>query len=265
MGPEIPRPSPRAQGRSSPGGGARAAGPLARPSGNLIPSDYRLPWDVRSLLGALADGGALLALRSGWGREAVTALGRVEGRTVGFVASDPRHRGGILFPETCAKMARFVRFCSEFSVPLVFLADVPGFMVGPEVERGGIVRAGAELFSAIANAGVPKLCVVLRKAFTAGLYAMGGPGFDPAAFVALPGASIAIYGREAIERLARGRKLSAEEKASLKEMQEEAEDPRVLLRKGLLDEVVEPEHLRGRIATFLRGEPSGGRGDEDSR
>lgn len=245
---------PARRGEAPPTAEPRPPSPWPTAPGGLIPADYRVAWDVRPLLGALADGGALLELRSGWGREAITALGRVEGRSVGFVASDPKHRGGILFPETCAKMARFVRFCSDFSVPLVFLADVPGFMVGPEVERGGIVRAGAELFSAIARAGVPKLCVVLRKAFTAGLYAMGGPGFDPSAFVALPGASIAIYGREAIERLAKGRKLSAEEKASLKEMEEEAGDPRVLLRKGLLDEVVEPEHLRDRIAAFVDGD-----------
>ena len=116
---------------------------------------------------------------------------------IGIVANQPKWKGGVLFGDSADKAARFVWLCDAFEVPLLFLADVPGFMIGKKVEREGIIRHGAKMISAISDATVPKICVVLRKAYGAGLYAMCGPGFEPDATLALPQASIAVMGPEA--------------------------------------------------------------------
>jgi acetyl-CoA carboxylase carboxyltransferase component len=116
---------------------------------------------------------------------------------VGIVANQPKHLGGVLFVDSADKAARFVWLCDAFNVPLLFLADVPGFMIGTKVERQGIIRAGAKMVAAVSEATVPKLSVIVRKAYGAGLYAMCGPAFDPDACLALPTASIAVMGAQA--------------------------------------------------------------------
>jgi acetyl-CoA carboxylase carboxyltransferase component len=130
-------------------------------------------------------------------RELVTGLGRLDGRPIGIVASQPKWKGGVLFVDSADTAARFIWLCDAFDIPLLFLADVPGFMIGKAVERQGIIRHGAKMISAVADATVPKICVVLRKAYGAGLYAMCGPGFQPDVTLALPQASIAVMGPEA--------------------------------------------------------------------
>src|SRR5205814_4799262 len=127
----------------------------------------------------------------------VTGFARLGGRAIGVIASQPNHKGGVLFVDSADKAARFIWLCDAFEIPLLFLADVPGFMIGKAVERQGIIRHGAKMISAVSDASVPKFCVVLRKAYGAGLYAMCGPGFDPDATIALPQASIAVMGPEA--------------------------------------------------------------------
>ena len=119
---------------------------------------------------------------------------RLDGRVVGIVANQPKQRGGVLFVDSADKAARFIWTCNAFNVPLLFLADVPGFMIGTQVERQGIIRAGAKMISAVSEATVPKLSVIVRKAYGAGLYAMAGPAFDPDACIALPNAKIAVMG-----------------------------------------------------------------------
>src|SRR5207249_7085172 len=131
-----------------------------------------------------------------YAKEAVVGLGRLDGRVIGVVANQPMHNGGVLFVDSSDKVARFVWLCDAFNIPLVFLADVPGFMIGSKVERQGIIRHGAKLITAISEATVPKFCVVVRKAYGAGLYAMAGPGFEPDATLALPTARIAVMGPE---------------------------------------------------------------------
>ena len=133
----------------------------------------------------------------------------VDGKPVGFVANNPVVKGGVLFADTADKAARFVWCCDAFNIPLVFLADVPGFMIGTQVERGGIIRHGAKMVTAISEATVPKLCVVLRKAYGAGLYAMAGPAFEPEATIALPTAKIAVMGPEAAVNAVFANKIAA--------------------------------------------------------
>ncbi len=149
------------------------------------------------MIDALVDQGSLFEVKKLFAKEMVTGFGRLSGKTIGIVASQPKHKGGVLFVDSADKAARFVWLCDAFEIPLLFLADVPGFMIGTAVERQGIIRHGAKMISAVADATVPKICVVLRKAYGAGLYAMCGPGFQPDATIALPQSSIAVMGPEA--------------------------------------------------------------------
>src|SRR4029450_10782012 len=129
--------------------------------------------------------------------ELVVGLARLDGRPIGVVANNPAAKGGVLFVDSADKAARFVWCCDAFNVPLLFLADVPGFMVGTQVAAQGIIRHGAKMVTAISEATVPKICVVVRKAYGAGLYAMSGPALEPEATIALPTAKIAVMGPEA--------------------------------------------------------------------
>ena len=132
-----------------------------------------------------------------WAKEIVVGYARLDGRAVGIVANQPKHKGGVLFGDSADKAARFIWTCNAFNVPLLFLADVPGFMIGTQVEREGIIRHGAKMISAVSEATVPKISVIVRKAYGAGLYAMAGPAFEPDCCLALPSASIAVMGPQA--------------------------------------------------------------------
>ncbi|HVQ17448.1 MAG TPA: carboxyl transferase domain-containing protein, partial [Actinomycetes bacterium] len=178
---------------------------------------------------------------------------------IGVVASNSAHKGGVLFVDSADKVTRFVSLCDAFNVPLVFLADVPGFMIGSAVERQGIIRHGAKLISAVAEASVPKICVVVRKAYGAGLYAMSGPGFGPDATLALPTGAIAVMGPEpavnavyanaiaAIDDAAERAKFVAERRADY-----EADVDLLRLAADLVvDAVVAPRDLRREIVLRL--------------
>ena len=138
-----------------------------------------VPFDVHEVIDGLVDDDSFFELKPLFAAELVIGFGRMDGETVGIVANNSTVKGGVLFTDSADKAARFIWLCDAFSIPLVYLADVPGFMIGSEVERGGIIRHGAKMVSAVASATVPQFCVVVRKAYGAGLYAMGGPGFAP--------------------------------------------------------------------------------------
>ena len=139
---------------------------------DFIPNNPNLIFDMYPLLEAIVDKGSLLEHRKLYARELITAFAQVDGMPIAFIANNSNHRGGILFPETCRKLAAFASLCDSFNIPIVFLADLPGFMVGKNAEQAGIIHHGALVFSTIANLEVPHLCVVVRNAYTAGLYAM---------------------------------------------------------------------------------------------
>jgi acetyl-CoA carboxylase carboxyltransferase component len=178
--------------------GAPPAEPASdRPIAELIPEDENKPFDMLELLNALLDAGSFLEIHPRWAREVLVGYARLEGRAIGIVASQPKVKGGVLFVDSSDKCARFIWTCNAFNIPLLFLADVPGFMIGTQVERQGIIRHGAKMISAVSEATVPKISVIVRKAYGAGLYAMSGPAFDPDCCLALPTASIAVMGPEA--------------------------------------------------------------------
>lgn len=215
-----------------------------------VPATPLKAFDSHQVIRGIADAGTPIELRAGIARELITGFVRIEGRLTGVVANNSAVRGGLFFPETCRKAARFVSICDAFGIPLVFLADNAGFMVGSQVEQAGVIREASLLFSTIANAAVPKLSVVMRRDYTAGVYAMAGPGFDPQRFIALPGAVISIYGKGVAEKLS-SRGVDASETSSLQEMMSGAENPGKLLELGLLDDVIEIGALRPTIAAFL--------------
>src|SRR3989441_1836837 len=168
-------------------------GSLAR----LVPEEESKAFDMYALVAGLVDEDSFFEIKPDWAKEGITGLGRLDGEVLGVVANQPLHKGGVLFVDSADKVARFVWLCDAFNIPLLFLADVPGFMIGTAVERQGIIRHGAKMIAAVSEATVPKISVIVRKAYGAGLYAMAGPGFEPDATLALPTAMIAVMGAEA--------------------------------------------------------------------
>jgi acetyl-CoA carboxylase carboxyltransferase component len=152
---------------------------------------------MKELIDAVVDGGSLMEIHARWAKELIVGYARLNGNAVGIVANQPKQKGGVLFGDSADKAARFIWTCNAFNVPLLFLADVPGFMIGTKVEREGIIRHGAKMISAVSEATVPKISVIVRKAYGAGLYAMAGPAFEPDCCIALPSASIAVMGPQA--------------------------------------------------------------------
>ncbi len=163
----------------------------------IVPLQQNKLFDMQQAIDALIDEGSWLEIKKRFAKELITGFARIDGHPVGVLANQPRQKGGVLFVDSADKAARFIRLCDAFNVPLLYLADVPGFMIGSKVEREGIIRHGAKMISAVSDATVPRISVVVRKAYGAGLYAMCGPGFEPDCCIALPQAMIAVMGPEA--------------------------------------------------------------------
>jgi acetyl-CoA carboxylase carboxyltransferase component len=220
-----------------------------------IPADENKPFDMKTLIAALVDEDSFLEVHPRWAKELIVGFARLDGQVVGLVANQPKQKGGVLFVDSADKAARFIWLCNAFNVPLLFLADVPGFMIGTAVERQGIIRHGAKMISAVSEATVPKLSVVVRKAYGAGLYAMAGPAFEPDGCLALPTASIAVMGPQAAVNAVFFNQLQAiedpEERARRTEelRREYAEDIDILhlASELVVDAVIQPGDLRGEL------------------
>lgn len=163
----------------------------------IVPANQNAPFNMHDFIQRIIDEGSFFEIKKLFAAELITGLARMNGKVVGIVANQPRVKGGVLFHDTADKAAKFVNLCDAFNIPLLFLVDVPGFMIGTKVERAGIIRHGAKMVSAISEATVPKISVIVRKAYGAGLYAMAGPAFEPDCCLALPTAQIAVMGPEA--------------------------------------------------------------------
>jgi methylmalonyl-CoA decarboxylase subunit alpha len=221
----------------------------------LVPASERQAFDMRRFVKGLLDDGDYFEIQALWAREVTIGFGRLDGEVVGVVANNSLHKGGVLFVDSADKATRFVQLCDAFNVPLVLLSDVPGFMVGTAVEKQGIIRHGAKMITAIAEATVPKICVVVRKAYGAGLYAMAGPGFDPDATIALPTAKIAVMGAEAAVNAVYANKIAAladdaAREAFVAARREEYEQDIDIVRLAselVVDTIVEPADLRGEL------------------
>jgi acetyl-CoA carboxylase carboxyltransferase component len=233
--------------------------PLRDLDDSIVPSEETAGYDMHEVLDGLLDADSMFEIKPLFAPELICGLGLLEGRPVGVVANNPLHKGGVLFTDSADKAARFIWLCDAFGLPLIFLADVPGFMVGTQVERGGIIRHGAKMITAVSEATVPKISVIVRKAYGAGLYAMCGPAFDPVATLALPTAKIAVMGPEAAVNAVFANKIAAieepaEREAFIEEQRRIYEEDVDLLRLAselVIDGIVEWEELRGEVVRRL--------------
>jgi methylmalonyl-CoA decarboxylase subunit alpha len=163
----------------------------------IIPDNQYTSFDMFELIERLIDEDSFFEVKKLFAKELITGFARLDGKPIGIIANQPRAKGGILFHDSADKAAKFICLCDAFHIPLLFLVDVPGFMVGTKVEQAGIIRHGAKMITAVSEATVPKISVIVRKAYGAGLYAMAGPAFEPDCCIALPSAQIAVMGPEA--------------------------------------------------------------------
>ena len=217
--------------------------------GKIVPANPRAAYDMRKVIRRLVDDGRYLEVKPTWARNIVTALGRFGGRSVGIVASQPMVKGGALDVDAADKAARFITLCDAFNVPLLFLQDVPGFIVGTEVEKQGIIRHGAKMLFAVSDATVPKVTVVLRKAYGAGYYVMCGRGYQPDRLVAWPTAEISVMGPEGAVNIIFNKQIAAAEDPE-QARQEYVEtvrrtiDPYVAASWAMVDDIIDPAETR---------------------
>ena len=230
--------------------------PLTR---STVPEIESQPFDIHEVIDGLVDDDSFFELKPLYAAELVTGFARMAGATVGVVANNSAVKGGVLFVDSADKAARFIWLCDAFSIPLIYLADVPGFMIGSEVERAGIIRHGAKMITAVSEATVPQFSVIVRKAYGAGLYAMAGPGFGPDATLALPTARIAVMGPEAAVNAVYANKIA--EIADLAEREQFVQDKRReyeqdvdlerLAADLVLDAIIEADELRAELVRRL--------------
>jgi acetyl-CoA carboxylase carboxyltransferase component len=231
----------------------------------MIPASTAEGYDIHAVIEAVVDVDSFFEVKPLFATELVVGFARLDGNPVGIVANNPAVKGGVLFVDSADKAARFIWCCDAFNIPLVFLCDVPGFMIGTQVERQGIIRAGAKMITAVAEATVPKVSVIVRKSYGAGLYAMCGPAFEPDACIALPSAQIAIMGPEAAVNAVYANKIAAisdpaERERYVASLRADYEADVDLLRLAsdlVIDAVVGPERLRDEL--ILRLQMAGGK------
>jgi acetyl-CoA carboxylase carboxyltransferase component len=226
--------------------------PARRFANDLVPTQESVGYDIRTVIEAIVDASSFFEIKPLFAPELVTGFALLEGEVIGIVANQPAVKGGVLFVDSADKGARFIWQCDAFNIPLLYLADVPGFMIGSAVERQGIIRHGAKMITAVAEATVPTVSLILRKAYGAGLYAMAGPGFAPDACLALPSAKIAVMGPEAAVNAVYANKIAeitdeAERTAYVEQLRKEYELDIDILRLAselVIDAIVEPPEVR---------------------
>jgi len=234
--------------------------PCADPAGrrddsllDVIPESPRQAYDVKKIISRIIDESRFLEIKPRWAKSIVCALARIDGRPVGIVANNPMQSGGVLDVNAADKAARFVNLCDAFEIPLVFLQDVPGFMVGSKVEQQGIIRHGAKMLYAVDGA---KLTVVLRKGYGAGYYVMNGRAYEPDVLLAWPGAEISVMGAEGMVAIAANKQLlQSSEPEALKKQLADAIRPQIDIYRtaalGFVDDVIDPRETRPLLAHYL--------------
>lgn len=226
---------------------------------DLLPDESRRPYDMRILVRMLADDGDVFELKPKWAPNLVTGLARMGGMPVGFVANNPKYLGGVLDVNSADKAARFVNLCDAFGIPLLFLQDVPGFVIGSHVEKQGIIRHGSKMLHAVSMATVPKITVIVRKAYGAGYYVMNGRAYEPDLIVAWPTAEISVMGPEGMVSIFARKMLAAmpddasrdQAKQMMTASIREGIDPYLAAGHALVDDVIDPRETRQQILHAL--------------
>lgn len=220
----------------------------------IVPQNSRKPYDVREVIRTMTDEDSFLEIQGQWAVNAVTGLGRIDGKPVGFVANQPACKGGSLDRDSSDKMARFIRMCDCFHIPLVVLIDVPAFLPGMEQEHSGIIRHGAKLLYAFSEAAVPKISLIMRKAYGGAYIAMNSKRMGADMVFAWPIAEIAVMGAEGAVEILYRRELKADPDCRDRLVEEYRNlymNPYLAVARGYIDEVIEPENTRRRIAAAL--------------
>jgi acetyl-CoA carboxylase carboxyltransferase component len=237
---------------------SRARPADGRDPGAYVPAQARRVYDVRDVIRCISDAGELLEVSAGWARNLVTALVRIEGRAVGVIANQPRYLGGVLDAATSQKGARFVQKCNAFGLPLLVLVDTPGFMPGTRQESAGVIRFGATLVHAFAEATVPRVTVILRKAFGGAFITMNSKDLGADYVFAWPRAEIGVMGSKPAVGIIHRRELAAapDPDAARERLADEYAEaqlrPQVAASRGYVDELIAPADTRGRVASALR-------------
>lgn len=236
----------------------REAVPFEKNISEIVPKNQNAPFNMYDLIDRVIDENSFCEIKKKFAPELITGLARIDGSSVGIVANQPRVKGGVLFKDSADKAAKFMQLCDAFHIPLIFLTDVPGFMIGTKVEREGIIRHGAKMLFAMSDVTVPKISVIVRKAYGAGLYAMSGPAFDPDCCLAFPGAQIAVMGPEAAVNAVEANKIAAlpeeERQEYIKRKQEEYKEDIDIYRLAsemVVDAVIDPDTLRDELKKRL--------------
>ena len=216
---------------------------------DVLPESNRKPYDMYEVIRRIVDDGEWFDMKPQFGKTVITCLARMGGRPVGIVASQPKQLGGILENDSADKAARFVNLCDAFGIPLLFLQDVPGFMVGSKVEQAGIIRHGAKMLYAISRATVPKITVVIRKAYGAGYYVMNGRAYEPDLIVAWPTAEISVMGAEGAVNIIMRRQIEEADDPDAKRAElvagfQKVIDPYIAAGNDLIDDVIDPRETR---------------------
>jgi acetyl-CoA carboxylase carboxyltransferase component len=227
---------------------------------DIVPTAPRRAYDMRKVVYAVVDDGDVLWMKPEWAKNVLTGLARVAGQPIGVVANQPMVLGGALDVNAADKAARFVWLCDAFNIPLVFLHDVPGFIVGSAVEKQGIIRHGAKMLYAVSEATVPKISVVLRKSYGAGYFVMNGLAYEADYIVSWPTAEIAVMGPDGAVNIIHRRTLEAiedeqERTAKRLELAEEIRaniDPYIAAGHAKIDDVIDPAETRIAIARGLQ-------------
>ena len=223
---------------------------------DVLPESNRKPYDMYEVIRRIVDDGEYFDMKPQWAKTIITCFARFGGRPCGIVANQPKQLGGILDNDSADKAARFVNLCNAFGIPLLFIQDVPGFMVGSKVEEGGIIRHGAKMLHAVANATVPKITVITRKAYGAGYYVMNGRAYEPDLIVAWPSAEISVMGAEgAVEIVMRKQVEAADDPAAMKAHligeYRKIIDVYIAAKNGMIDEVIDPRETRQVVCRAL--------------
>jgi acetyl-CoA carboxylase carboxyltransferase component len=218
----------------------------------LLPASPTGSYDVRHVIAAVADDGELLEVRAGWAPQIVTALCRIEGRPVGVVANQPQSMAGTLDIAASQKGARFVSFCDTFNLPLLTLVDTPGFMPGKDLEWRGMIRHGAQLVFAYAEATVPRVCLILRKAFGGAYIVMDSKLMGNDLCLAWPSAQVAVMGAQGAVQILHRREDAATQARLAGEYEGDYLNPYVAAARGFVDQVIDPAESRASVAAALR-------------
>jgi acetyl-CoA carboxylase carboxyltransferase component len=223
---------------------------------DVLPDSPRKPYDMYDVIRRIVDDGEWFDLKPRWARTIITCLARMGGRPVGIVANQPKHLGGILENDSADKAARFINLCDAFGIPLLFLQDVPGFMVGTKVEQAGIIRHGAKMLYAVSRATVPKVTVVIRKAYGAGYYVMCGKAYEPDLIVAWPSAEISVMGPEGAVNIIFRKQIEASEdpdamRAQMIDGIRKSIDPYIAAGNAMIDDIIDPRETRPVVISAL--------------